>query len=84
MLIDRSLDTSMLGRTMSGDETPLLVPTLEQREIPRCNLVWCASFQLAWNRLSERLGGEVKVCGAEDVARARETRSSDPLPRRMV
>jgi hypothetical protein len=54
----------MTGSTMTDAAKTLLLPTLEQEEIPGCNLVWCASFQLAWDRLTDAAGGAVQLRGA--------------------
>jgi hypothetical protein len=57
----------------SGDSKSLMqtlvVLTLDSPCPPGRNVVWCSSFQLAWNELKENVVGEpLEVVGAEDVA----------------
>jgi len=58
----------------SGNSTDLkytvVVPTLDTPMPPGRNVIWCASFQLAWNRLRDDVIGEpIRVANAEAVAR---------------
>jgi hypothetical protein len=49
----------------------VVAPRLEEPHRERVNLVWCASLELAWARLCELSGGEVRLSGgapAEAVA----------------
>jgi len=57
----------------SGDSAGLkrtvIVPTLDTPMPPGHNVIWCASFQLAWNRLRDDVIGEpIRIANAEAVA----------------
>jgi hypothetical protein len=59
--------------TFSGDSDALkqttIVPTLDSPCPPNTNVIWCSSFQLAWNRMKDDVIGEpVQVVGAEELA----------------
>jgi hypothetical protein len=58
--------------TFDGESTELrhtvVVPTLDTPFAEGKSAVWCASFQLAWNRLKVAAGGPVGVRDAEAVA----------------
>jgi hypothetical protein len=71
-LIQR-IEYSKITETFSGKSTSLnqtsIVPTLDSPCPKNKNVIWCSSFQLAWNRMKEDVIGEpVKVVGAEDLA----------------
>jgi len=56
----------------SGDsrdlERSVVVPTLDTRLPKAKNAIWCATFQMAWDRLKEDVIGEaVRVANAEEV-----------------
>ncbi len=56
------------GNSVSLPRTAI-VPTLNCPCPPNQNVVWCSSFQLAWNELRDNVIGEpVKVVGAEALA----------------
>jgi hypothetical protein len=47
-----------------------IVPTLDSPCPPGRNVIWCSSFQLAWNELRDNvIGAPLEVKGAEDVAK---------------
>jgi hypothetical protein len=39
----------------------LLVPTMQQPIVPGRSVIWCGSFQLAWNQFMELAGGAVEL-----------------------
>lgn len=60
-------------RVFDGDSELLnesiVIPTLDTPLPAGKNVIWCASFELAWNRLkSDVVKGNVEVAGAEQVA----------------
>jgi len=62
-----------LEMTYDGNSTDLkhtvILPTLNTPIPKGKNVIWCSSFQLAWNELKINVIGEpVKVIGAEDIA----------------
>jgi len=59
--------------TFSGDsqklEQTVIVPTLDSPCPPGKNVIWCSSFQLAWNEMKDKvIGAPLQVVGAEEVA----------------
>jgi hypothetical protein len=59
--------------TFSGKSEALkqtvIVPTLDSPCPPGKNVIWCSSFQLAWNELRDKvIGAPLQVIGAEEVA----------------
>ena len=59
--------------TFSGDSQKLkqtvIVPTLDSLCPPGKNVIWCSSFQLAWNELRDKtVKAPLHVVGAEEVA----------------
>ena len=47
----------------------VIVPTLDTPMPEGKNVIWCASFQLAWNEFKDDVIGEpVKMAGAQDIA----------------
>jgi hypothetical protein len=61
----------------------VVVPTLDTPLVKGKNLIWCASFQLAWDRLKDEVGGEpVCVADAEAVVKRlnHSAVSTDDLP----
>jgi len=59
--------------TFSGDSQKLkqtvIVPTLDSPCPPGKNVIWCSSFQLAWNELRDNvIGAPLQVIGAEEIA----------------
>jgi hypothetical protein len=59
--------------TFSGSSQKLtrtvIVPTLDSPCPPGRNVVWCSSFQLAWNEMKDKVvGAPLQVVGAEEVA----------------
>lgn len=59
--------------TFSGDSSLLaqtvVVPTLDSPCPANRNVIWCSSFQLAWNEIRDTVvGAPVQVVGAEDLA----------------
>jgi hypothetical protein len=52
-----------------GLKQSIIIPTLDTPIPEGKNLIWCASFQMAWNRLKDDVIGEpVQVANAEAVA----------------
>ncbi|MCP4607285.1 MAG: YihY/virulence factor BrkB family protein [Planctomycetes bacterium] len=57
-----SVDSGSLNQTS-------IVPTLDSPCPKSKNVIWCSSFQLAWNRMKEDvIGAPVEVVGAEELA----------------
>lgn len=59
--------------SFSGDSASLkrtvIVPTLDTPCPPQKNVIWCSSFQLAWNEIRDKvIGAPLEVAGAEEVA----------------
>ncbi len=53
----------------SGLKQTLIVPTLDTPMPPDKNVIWCSSFQLAWNELRDDIIKEpVKLTGAQEIA----------------
>jgi len=62
-----------LAKTYDGDSSGLkqtvIVPTLDTLMPKGKNVIWCSSFQIAWNELKDNIIGEpVRVVGAEEIA----------------
>jgi len=62
-----------ITQTFSGKSDLLvdtvIVPTLDIPHPENKNVIWCSSFQLAWNKMKDDVIGEpVKVVGAEELA----------------
>ncbi len=71
-LIQR-LEYSKISVTFSGDSNSLtqtaIVPTLDSPCPKNKNVIWCSSFQLAWNQMKDDVIGEpIKVVGAEKLS----------------
>ena len=59
--------------TFSGSSESLqqtvIVPTLDSPCPPNKNVIWCSSFQLAWNEVRDKvIGAPLQVVGAEEIA----------------
>jgi hypothetical protein len=57
--------------SVSSDQLPhtIIVPTLDTPIPESKNVIWCASFQMAWNKLKNDVVKEpVKIKGAEELA----------------
>jgi len=55
----------------TGLKHTIIAVTLDQRIPAGKNVIWCGSFQLAWNRLRDDvIGGPILISGAQDVADA--------------
>ena len=59
--------------TFSGDSQKLkqtvIVPTLDSPCPPGKNVIWCSSFQLAWNEVKDNvIHAPLQVIGAEEIA----------------
>jgi hypothetical protein len=59
--------------TFSGTSDSLhqtvVVPTLDSPCPPNRNIIWCSSFQLAWNELKDKVvRAPLEVSGAEEIA----------------
>ncbi|UCC96320.1 MAG: hypothetical protein JSW66_10785 [Phycisphaerales bacterium] len=47
----------------------IIIPTLDSSCPENKNVIWCSSFQLAWNRMKDDvIGAAVEVVGAEELA----------------
>lgn len=62
-----------LEKTYDGNSTGLqhtvILPTLDTPMPKGKNVIWCSSFQLAWNELKDNVIGEpVKIIDAEEIA----------------
>ena len=74
------------GRTFDGSSEDLrqtaIVPTLDTPMPKGKSVIWCASFQAAWNKLKGEVGGPVRIKNAEEVAGRlnRAEQSEDDLP----
>ena len=73
-----------LPPSFSGNTTELahtqVVPTLDTPMEEGKNVIWCASFPIAWKKLQNGLAkGPVKVDGADEVC-ARLNAAPDPAP----
>lgn len=56
------------GKSDSLEQT-IIVPTLDGPCLKNKNVIWCSSFQLAWNRMKDDvIGAPVEVIGAEELA----------------
>ena len=69
----QSFRYSRTKETFSGSSDSLkrttVVPTLDSTFEQNKNIIWCSSFQLAWNRMKEDvIGAPVQVVGAEELA----------------
>ncbi len=73
--------------TYDGNSTGLkqtvILPTLDTPMPKGKNVIWCSSFQLAWNQLKDDVIGEpVKLIGAEEIANrlnlAKQSRTDIP------
>ena len=53
----------------SSLEQTVIIPTLDSPRPKNKNVIWCSSFQLAWNRMKDDVIGEpIEVVGAEETA----------------
>ncbi|MGD2094509.1 MAG: hypothetical protein PVH77_05830, partial [Phycisphaerales bacterium] len=71
-LIQR-VEYSRKTETFSGQSSFLkqtaIIPTLDSPCPEKKNVIWCSSFQLAWNQMKDDVIGEpVQVVGAEELA----------------
>ncbi len=46
----------------------IVTPHLEQEIVPGKNILWCSTFQLAWNELSDVVGGPVTMAPPSPMA----------------
>jgi hypothetical protein len=61
-------ELTFAGGSKSLERTTVF-PTLDTPMLRRRNVIWCSSFQLAWNELrDEVIGAPVEVIGAENIA----------------
>ncbi len=63
----------MRQATFTGDSARLeqtaIVPTLDSPSPPGKNVIWCSSFQLAWNEIRDNvIGAPLQVVGAQPLA----------------
>lgn len=77
------IEYSRVTETFSGNsdllEETVILPTLDSPCPRNKNIIWCSSFQLAWNRMKDDvIGAPVDVAGAEElVARLNTVEQSD-------
>jgi hypothetical protein len=67
------IEYSLKTETFSGNSDSLMqtiiVPTLDSLCAKNKNVIWCSSFQLAWNRMKDDvIGAPVEVVGAQELA----------------
>jgi hypothetical protein len=67
------IELAARSKTYDGDsgqlEKTVVVPTLDTPAPKGKNIIWCSSFQLAWNALKDNVVGEpVIVKGAEELS----------------
>jgi hypothetical protein len=77
--IEYSQKTETFSGSSDSLEQTIIVPTLDSPCPQNKNVVWCSSFQLAWNRMKDDvIGAPVEVVGAEELAaRLNEAEQSD-------
>jgi hypothetical protein len=67
-LPDPSIEKTYDGNS-TGLKQTIILPTLDTLMPKGKNVIWCSSFQLAWNELKDNVIGEpVKLIGAEEIA----------------
>ncbi|MHC4284314.1 MAG: hypothetical protein ACYSWZ_15280 [Planctomycetota bacterium] len=81
-LPDPSIEITYDGNSTNLEHTVIL-PTLDTPMPKGKNVIWCSSFQLAWNQLKDNVIGEpVKLIGAEEIANrlnlAKQSRADIP------
>ncbi len=59
---DLKVDAKQLKRT-------IVTPHMEQKIIPDTNILWCSTFQLAWNELCELTGGPIEMKSTSPMVR---------------
>jgi hypothetical protein len=79
---DPGLRMSYDGNSADLEHTVIL-PTLDTPMPKGKNVIWCSSFQLAWNELKDDvIGGPVKLINAEEIANrlnlAKQSRADIP------
>ncbi len=77
--IEYSQKTETFSDSSDSLEQTIIVPTLDSPCPQNKNVVWCSSFQLAWNRMkNDVIGAPVEVVGAEELAaRLNDAKQSD-------
>jgi hypothetical protein len=77
--IEYSQKTETFSGSSDSLEQTIIVPTLDSPCPQNKNVVWCSSFQLAWNRMKDDvIGAPVEVVGAEELAaRLNDAKQSD-------
>ena len=81
-LPDPSIEITYDGNS-TGLEHTVILPTLDTPMPKGKNVIWCSSFQLAWNQLKDNVIAEpVKLIGAEEIANrlnlAKQSRADIP------
>jgi hypothetical protein len=79
-VIYERFELAIKAKTFSGSSNNLkataVVPTLDSMLPNSKNVIWCSSFQLAWNELRDNIVKQpVQVVGAEDLANRLNTAS---------
>ncbi len=71
--VGRRFDTLTRQQTFAADsgqlERTVIVPTLDTPCPPGKNVIWCSSFQLAWNEIRDNvIGAPLQIVGAQALA----------------
>jgi hypothetical protein len=61
-----SSDSQLLTLDLDRDKSTYVTPHLQAPIVDGQNLVWCATFQLAWDELCAAAGGDVHLAPPED------------------
>lgn len=64
--------TQMFGAPRPADELSRteVMPVTSEPLQPNVSQLWCASFQISWNQLKQRVGGDVVLLGGSRIADA--------------
>jgi len=79
-LHDKIAGTPDLKADASELKSTIVTPHLEQKIEEGKNILWCTTFQLAWNELCELVGGRAKVKTSSsmvDILNKRKTTKAD-------
>ena len=77
---DKIARTPNLKAKASELKSTIVTPHLEQKIEKNKNVLWCTTFQLAWNEFCKVLGGKVKVKPSSsmvDILNKRKTNKED-------
>lgn len=65
-VIKRNVSNKIVKRSEDLKDT-IIAPCIDQVIQPKVNILWCNTFQIAWNELCDFIGGSVKVMDAPAV-----------------